>query len=85
MTKVLLITGGASGIGAETARRAASRGYSVALNYRTRDAEAKKVVADVEAQEGAKAIAIKADMASEADIVRMFEETTKVLAPSPTC
>jgi NAD(P)-dependent dehydrogenase (short-subunit alcohol dehydrogenase family) len=84
MTSVLLITGGASGIGAETARRAASRGYSVALNYRTRDAEAKKVVADVEAlgkNTGARAIAIKADMASEADIVRMFEETTRALGP----
>jgi NAD(P)-dependent dehydrogenase (short-subunit alcohol dehydrogenase family) len=77
---VLLITGGASGIGAETARRAASRGYSIAINYRTRDAEAKKVVADVQAK-GAKAIAIKADMASESDIVRMFEETTKALGP----
>ncbi|MEA2854321.1 MAG: hypothetical protein QOE02_4342, partial [Rhodospirillaceae bacterium] len=63
----LLITGGASGIGAETARRAAARGYSIAINYRTRDAEAKKVVADVQAK-GAKAIAIKADMASESDI-----------------
>jgi NAD(P)-dependent dehydrogenase (short-subunit alcohol dehydrogenase family) len=80
MTKVLLITGGASGIGAETARRAASRGYSIAINYRTRDVEAKKVVADVQAK-GAKAIAIKADMASESDIVRMFEETTKALGP----
>ena len=80
MTKVLLITGGASGIGAETARRAASRGYSIAINYRTRDAEAKKVVADVQAK-GAKAIAIKADMASEVDIVTMFEETTKTLGP----
>ncbi len=80
MTKVLLITGGASGIGAETARRAAGRGYSIAINYRTRDAEAKKVVADVQAK-GAKAIAIKADMASESDIVRMFEETTKALGP----
>jgi len=80
MTKVLLITGGASGIGAETARRAASRGYSIAINYRTRDAEAKKVVAAVESQ-GAKAIAIKADMASESDIVRMFEETTQALGP----
>jgi NAD(P)-dependent dehydrogenase (short-subunit alcohol dehydrogenase family) len=78
MSKVLLITGGASGIGAETARRATSRGYSVALNYRTRDAEAKKVVADVIAK-GAKAIAIKADMASESDIVKMFEQTTKEL------
>ena len=80
MTKVLLITGGASGIGAETARIAATRGYSIAINYRTRDAEAKKVVADVTAK-GAKAIAIKADMAVEADIVRMFEETTKALGP----
>jgi NAD(P)-dependent dehydrogenase (short-subunit alcohol dehydrogenase family) len=85
MTKVLLITGGASGIGAETARIAATRGYSVAINYRTRDAEAKKVVAAVEAAQGknsgAKAIAIKADMAVEADIVKMFEETTKALGP----
>ncbi len=80
MTKVLLITGGASGIGAATARRAASRGYSIAINYRTRDAEAKKVVADVQAK-GAKAIALKADMAVEADIVKMFEETTKALGP----
>jgi NAD(P)-dependent dehydrogenase (short-subunit alcohol dehydrogenase family) len=30
---------------------------------------------------GAKAVAIKADMASEADIVRMFEEATKALGP----
>ena len=80
MSKVLLITGGASGIGAETARRAASRGYSVAINYRTRDGEAGKVVADVVAK-GAKAIAIKADMASESDIVKMFEQTTKELGP----
>ncbi|MBS0548267.1 MAG: SDR family oxidoreductase [Proteobacteria bacterium] len=80
MSKVLLITGGASGIGAETARMAATRGYSIALNYRTRDAEARKVVAAVEAA-GAKAVAIKADMASEADIVKMFDATTKALGP----
>ena len=80
MTKILLITGGASGIGAETARRAASRGYNVAVNYRSRDAQARKLVADIEAK-GAKAIALPADMASEADIVKMFEETTKQLGP----
>jgi NAD(P)-dependent dehydrogenase (short-subunit alcohol dehydrogenase family) len=81
MSKVLLITGGASGIGAETARRAVSHGYkNIAINYRSRDAMAKKVVADVEAQ-GGKAIAIAGDMASEADIVRMFQETERALGP----
>jgi NAD(P)-dependent dehydrogenase (short-subunit alcohol dehydrogenase family) len=78
MAKTLLITGGASGIGAETARRAAQRGYQVALNYRSRDAEAKKLVADIQAK-GGKAIALPADMAKEADIVRLFQETEKAL------
>jgi NAD(P)-dependent dehydrogenase (short-subunit alcohol dehydrogenase family) len=80
MSKTLLITGGASGIGAETARRAATRGYRIAVNYRSREGEAKAVVADIEAS-GAQAIAIQADMAREADILRMFEETERSLGP----
>ncbi|MBL6618493.1 MAG: SDR family oxidoreductase [Reyranella sp.] len=80
MTKTLLITGGASGIGAETARRAAKRGYKVAVNYRSRDAQARQIVADVEAA-GGTALALPADMAREADIVRMFQETERALGP----
>jgi len=80
MTKTLLITGGASGIGAETARRAAKRGYKVAVNYRSRDTQARKIVTDIEAA-GGKAIALPADMANEADIVRMFAETERALGP----
>jgi len=80
MTKTLLITGGASGIGAETARRAATRGYSIAINYRSRARQAEAVVADVVAK-GGKAIAIPGDMAREADIVRMFEEAGHALGP----
>jgi NAD(P)-dependent dehydrogenase (short-subunit alcohol dehydrogenase family) len=76
MTGVLLITGGASGIGAETARRAAKRGYKVAINYRSRDAQAMGVAADIAAQRG-EAIALPGDMANEADIVRLFNETER--------
>ena len=77
MTSVLLITGGASGIGAETARRAAKRGYKVAINYRSRDAQAMGLAADIAAQDG-EVVAIPGDMANEADIVRLFNETERV-------
>jgi NAD(P)-dependent dehydrogenase (short-subunit alcohol dehydrogenase family) len=80
MSRTLLITGGASGIGAETARRAAARGYRIAVNYRSRAEQAQVVVADIEAK-GAQAIAVRADMAHEADIVRLFEETERSLGP----
>lgn len=78
--KTLLITGGASGIGAETARRATAHGYKIAINYRSRDAQARAVVADVTAK-GGQAIALPGDMANEADIVRLFEETERALGP----
>ena len=80
MSKVLLITGGASGIGAETARLAARQGYKVAINYRSRDAQAMGIAADIAAQNG-EAIALPGDMASEADIVRLFNETEKTFGP----
>jgi NAD(P)-dependent dehydrogenase (short-subunit alcohol dehydrogenase family) len=77
MTGTLLITGGASGIGAETARRAAKRGYKVAINYRTRDVQAMGVAADIAAQDG-EAIALPGDVSNEADIQRLFHETERV-------
>ncbi len=76
----LLITGGASGIGAATARLAAARGHKVAINYRSRDAQANKVVADITAK-GGQAIALPADVSREADIVGLFDATEKALGP----
>ncbi|MCM5704324.1 glucose 1-dehydrogenase [Larsenimonas salina] len=72
MNNVMLITGGSRGIGAATAQLAFEAGYAVALSYRTDRDAASAVVEAIEAK-GGEAIAVQADMASEADIVRLFE------------
>ena len=73
--KVLLVTGGSRGIGAETARLAAERGYAVAINYRENAAAANALVQSLKT----KAIAIQADVASEPDVVRLFETVDREL------
>lgn len=72
MNKILLITGGSRGIGAATARLAAAAGYAVCLSYLRNQPAAEAVVQDIE-QSGGRAIAIAADVAVEADVVRLFE------------
>lgn len=72
MAPVLLITGASRGIGAETAKLAAARGYDVGVNYKT-DAQAAASVVDAVKSQGRNAVAIQGDMAVEADIERMFK------------
>jgi NAD(P)-dependent dehydrogenase (short-subunit alcohol dehydrogenase family) len=72
MAGVVLITGGSRGIGAATALLCASRGYAVCVNYRQDKAAADQVVASIEASGGC-AIAVQADVAIEAEVVRLFE------------
>lgn len=76
--KPLLITGASRGIGAATARRAAARGYAVVVNYLRNEAAAQSVVADIEAAGGV-AIAVKADVSNETDVVRLFGEIDRTL------
>jgi len=77
---VLLIAGGSRGIGAATARLAAQRGYDVAVNFKSNAKAAASVVGAVKAA-GRKAIALQGDMAKEAEIERVFDETAKALGP----
>ena len=70
---VLLITGGSRGIGAATARLAARQGWAVAVNYTAHSLAADEVVRAIRA-EGGSAITVQADVADEAQVLRMFEK-----------
>jgi NAD(P)-dependent dehydrogenase (short-subunit alcohol dehydrogenase family) len=72
VNNVLVVTGGSRGIGAATALLAAERGYAVCVNYRTNRTAADEVVAKILAA-GGQALAVGADVASESDVVRLFE------------
>lgn len=80
MQNVVIVTGASSGIGASTARLLGTAGARVVVNYKNSRELAEAVVADVEVA-GGKAFAVQADMGSEADILRMFEETDRVFGP----
>lgn len=72
MDKVVLVTGAGRGIGAAIARAAGKAGYRVVVNYgRSREA-AEAVVHDI-VSGGGQAIAVQGDVASESDVVRMFQ------------
>jgi len=70
--KVLLVTGGSRGIGAATARLAARHGWTVAVNYSAQSLAADEVVRAIRAG-GGTAISVRADVADEAQVLRMFE------------
>ena len=73
MKPIALITGGSRGIGAATALLAARRGFAVAVNYTAHAAAAQAVVQQIRAL-GGSAIAVKADVAVESDILSMFSQ-----------
>lgn len=68
----VVVTGASRGIGAATARLAASQGYDVCVNY-LRDAQAAQRVVDDIVAGGGHALAVQGDVAKEADVVRMFD------------
>jgi NAD(P)-dependent dehydrogenase (short-subunit alcohol dehydrogenase family) len=70
--KVVVITGGSRGIGRAAALAAAARGYRIVIGYARNKAAADEVVGMIEGKNG-KAIAVKCNVGSEADILALFK------------
>jgi NAD(P)-dependent dehydrogenase (short-subunit alcohol dehydrogenase family) len=68
----VLVTGGSRGIGAAICRSAARAGYRVAVNFMNSKVHADELVGEIRGG-GGEAMAVKADVSNEGEIVRMFE------------
>jgi NAD(P)-dependent dehydrogenase (short-subunit alcohol dehydrogenase family) len=69
---VLLVTGGSRGIGTAVVRGAAAAGYEIALTYAGERAAAERVAAEVNGS-GRRAVVVQADVAHEADVLRVYD------------
>jgi NAD(P)-dependent dehydrogenase (short-subunit alcohol dehydrogenase family) len=76
--KVMIVTGGGRGIGAATARLAARQGFAVCINYLRDRAAAETLKDEIEKNRG-QAIAVRGDVAVEADILNLFQQTDRAL------
>jgi NAD(P)-dependent dehydrogenase (short-subunit alcohol dehydrogenase family) len=75
---IMLVTGGSRGIGAATALMAAARGWRVVLSYKD-NAQAADAVVDQILGAGGTAIAVRADVSNEADVLRLFSTVDEQL------
>jgi NAD(P)-dependent dehydrogenase (short-subunit alcohol dehydrogenase family) len=69
--KIMIVTGGGRGIGAATALLAAERGFKVCVNYRQDKESALSLAKRIGG------IAVQADVSSEQEVLRMFDEVDR--------
>jgi len=70
--RVAIVTGGSGGIGRVAAERLAADGLAVVVSYAGNPAPAEEAVRAIE-QAGGAAIAVKADVADEAEVAALFD------------
>jgi 3-oxoacyl-[acyl-carrier protein] reductase len=69
-----IVTGASGGIGRAVAKRLASDGFAVAVNYAGNPAKAQEVVAEIKAA-GGQGLAIQADIANVEGVQNLFKQT----------
>lgn len=74
--KVAIVTGASKGIGASIATHLAAEGAAVVVNYASSKEGADRVVAEI-VKGGGRAVAVKANVANQAEIQHLFAETKK--------
>lgn len=74
---IAIVTGGSRGIGRATALKLGAQGYTVVVNYASNKAAADEVVSAITAK-GGKAVAVKGDVAKEADVLALFAAADKL-------
>jgi len=83
--KLVIVTGGARGIGKATCLLLASRGYHVALNYRSNEKAALQVVNEITSSHGDNvANAFQADVSQEQEVEQLFSDVIKHFGRNPT-
>lgn len=80
MRGIALVTGGSRGIGAATALKLGTLGYTVVLTYANDRLAAEQVVGAIEAA-GGKAQARSLDIASESQVLALFDELDAIPEP----
>jgi len=83
--KLVLVTGGARGIGKATCLLLASRGYQVAVNYRSNKKAAQDVVDEIQQTcPDTNVMAFQADVSQEKQVEKLFDNVTKHFGMNPT-
>lgn len=83
--KLVIVTGGARGIGKATCLLLASRGYQVAVNYRSNEKAALQVVSEITSSHGDNvAKAFQADVSKEQEVEQLFSDVIKHFGRNPT-
>lgn len=75
--KVAIVTGSSRNIGASIARRLATDGASVVINYQSNVSAAQTLAESINSSTKGKAVAIQGDMSKLADATRLLDEGVK--------